>query len=107
VENQTFGVRPKIDSPTGNETAALRRVSFSRNRSFFPNQFVFHTFAMGTPGRLLCSLNMDPVEAPPPHQIRCDGCSQTTPSYDIVHYGSWNRDTDSSVADASTRKWPS
>ena len=31
---------------------------------------------------------MDPVEAPPPHQIRCDGCSQTTPSYDIVHYGS-------------------
>src|SRR5215472_5701838 len=31
---------------------------------------------------------MDPVEAPPPHQIRCDGCSQTMPSYDIVHYGS-------------------
>src|SRR5437660_2576233 len=31
---------------------------------------------------------MDPVEAPLPHQIRCDGCSQTTPSYDIVHYGS-------------------
>ncbi len=31
---------------------------------------------------------MDPVEASPPHQIRCDGCSQTTPSYDIVHYGS-------------------
>ena len=43
---------------------------------------------MGTPGCLLCSLNMDPVEAPPPHQIRCDGCSQTTSSYDVVHYGS-------------------
>jgi hypothetical protein len=31
---------------------------------------------------------MDPVEAPPPRQIRCDGCSQIMPSYDIVHYGS-------------------
>ena len=31
---------------------------------------------------------MDPVEALPPHQITCDACSQTTPSYDIVHYGS-------------------
>ena len=31
---------------------------------------------------------MDPVEVPPPRQIRCDGCSQITPSYDIVHYGS-------------------
>jgi hypothetical protein len=31
---------------------------------------------------------MDPVQAPPPHQIRCDACSQTTPSYDIVLYGS-------------------
>ena len=61
---------------------------FLVTRSFFPNQFIFHTLAMGTPGCLLCSLNMDPVEAPPPHQIRCDGCSQTMPSYDIVHYGS-------------------
>jgi len=31
---------------------------------------------------------MDSVEVPPPHQTRCDGCSQLTPSYDIVHYGS-------------------
>jgi hypothetical protein len=31
--------------------------------------------------------NMDPVELPPSHQVRCDGCSQITPSYDIVHYG--------------------
>ena len=43
---------------------------------------------MGTPGCLLSSLNMVPVEAAPPRQIRCDACSQATPSYDIVHYGS-------------------
>ena len=51
VENQhstskTFGVRPKIDSPTGNETAAPAPFLFLVTRSFFPNQFVFHTFAM-------------------------------------------------------------
>jgi hypothetical protein len=31
---------------------------------------------------------MDAAEVLPPRQIRCDGCSQITPSYDIVHYGS-------------------
>ena len=31
---------------------------------------------------------MDAVEQTPRRQIRCDGCSQITPSYDIVHYGS-------------------
>jgi hypothetical protein len=31
---------------------------------------------------------MDSVEVSPPHQTRCDGCSQLMPSYDIVHYGS-------------------
>ena len=29
---------------------------------------------------------MDAVE--PTREIRCDGCRQITPSYDIVHYGS-------------------
>jgi hypothetical protein len=51
VENQhstskTFGVRPKIDSP-GNVNSSPRAVFlFLVTRSFFPNQFVFHTFAM-------------------------------------------------------------
>jgi hypothetical protein len=31
---------------------------------------------------------MDPIEIPPPRQIRCDGCSQITPGYDILHYRS-------------------
>ena len=30
------------------------------------------------------------MEVPLPHQTRCDGCSQMTPRYDIVHYGSIN-----------------
>lgn len=37
---------------------------------------------------LLCSLNMDTVAPAPRRQTRCDGCSQITPSYDIVNYGS-------------------
>lgn len=44
---------------------------------------------MRRPWRLLCSLNMDPAEfARHQLQIHCDGCSQITPSYDIVNYGS-------------------
>ncbi len=43
---------------------------------------------MRRPWRLLCSLNMDPAEFARHQQIRCDGCSQITPSYDIVNYGS-------------------
>ena len=31
---------------------------------------------------------MEPVESTRYRQIRCDGCSQITPSYDIVNYGS-------------------
>ena len=34
---------------------------------------------------------MDPVERTPRHQIRCDGCGQLTPGYDIVNYGSIER----------------
>lgn len=34
---------------------------------------------------------MDEVERTPRRQIRCDGCSQITPSYDIVNYGSIER----------------
>ncbi len=43
---------------------------------------------MRTSCRLLCSLKMDPAEFTRSKQIRCDGCSQITPSYDIVNYGS-------------------
>lgn len=41
--------------------------------------------------RLLCSLKMDTVEVPRPCQVHCDGCSQITPGYDIVHYGSMDQ----------------
>jgi hypothetical protein len=34
---------------------------------------------------------MDPAEFARRQQIRCDGCSQITPSYDIVNYGSTER----------------
>ena len=34
---------------------------------------------------------MDTAASTPPHQVRCDGCSQSTPGYDIVHYGSIER----------------
>ena len=34
---------------------------------------------------------MDRTEFPQNQQTRCDGCSQITPSYEIVHYGSPER----------------
>jgi len=37
---------------------------------------------------LLSSVKMDTREFPQSHQIRCDGCRQTTPGYDIVNYRS-------------------
>ena len=36
-------------------------------------------------------VKMDPGEVTPSQQIRCDGCRQSAPSYDIVHYGSIER----------------
>ena len=39
-------------------------------------------------GLLLCSLNKDPVTSAPRHQVRCDGCGQSTSGYEIVNYGS-------------------
>ena len=39
-------------------------------------------------GLLLCSLNTDPVTSAPRHQVRCDGCGQSTSGYEIVNYGS-------------------
>ena len=46
--------------------------------------------------RLWCLLSgmlvkMDAGEFAPSQQIRCDGCRQSAPSYDIVHYGSIER----------------
>jgi hypothetical protein len=43
------------------------------------------------PVRLLCSVKMDPGEFTQSLPIRCDGCRQTTPGYDIVNYGSMER----------------
>jgi hypothetical protein len=43
------------------------------------------------PVRLLCSVKMDPGEFTRSQPIRCDSCRQTTPSYDIVNYGSMER----------------
>jgi hypothetical protein len=40
---------------------------------------------------LLSSVKMDRTELAQNQQIRCDGCSQITPSYEIVHYGSLER----------------
>src|SRR5258708_9504624 len=40
---------------------------------------------------LLCSGKMDPGEFTQCQPIRCDGCRQTTPGYDIVNYGSMER----------------
>jgi hypothetical protein len=37
---------------------------------------------------LLCSVKMEPGESTQSQQIRCDGCRQTTPGYEIVNYGS-------------------
>ena len=37
---------------------------------------------------LLCSVQMDQVEIRRTKQIRCDGCGQLTPSYNIFTYGS-------------------
>src|SRR5438046_10350399 len=37
---------------------------------------------------LLCSVKMEPGEFTQSQQIRCDGCRQTTPGYEIVNYGS-------------------
>lgn len=34
---------------------------------------------------------MDSAASTPRHQVGCDGCGQSTPSYDIVHYGSLER----------------
>jgi hypothetical protein len=34
---------------------------------------------------------MDPGEFMPNQQIRCDGCRQSAPGYDIVNYGSIER----------------
>lgn len=36
-------------------------------------------------------VKMDPGEFTLSQQIRCDGCRQSAPSYDIVHYGSIER----------------
>jgi hypothetical protein len=36
-------------------------------------------------------VTMDPGETALSQQIRCDGCRQSAPSYDIVHYGSIER----------------
>ncbi len=46
---------------------------------------------LSPPGPLLSSLNMDTAASTPRHQICCDGCGQSTPGYDIVHYGSIER----------------
>src|SRR6266581_5595404 len=40
---------------------------------------------------LLCSVKMEPGEFTQSQQIRCDGCRQTAPGYDIVNYGSIER----------------
>jgi hypothetical protein len=37
---------------------------------------------------LLCSVKMNRAESTRSQQIRCDGCTQITASYDIVNYGS-------------------
>jgi len=37
---------------------------------------------------LLCSVKMEPGEFTQSQQVRCDGCRQTTPGYEIVNYGS-------------------
>ncbi len=34
---------------------------------------------------------MDTAPSTPPYQVRCDACGQSTPGYDIVHYGSIER----------------
>lgn len=34
---------------------------------------------------------MDIAPSTLPHQVRCDACGQSTPGYDIVHYGSIER----------------
>lgn len=34
---------------------------------------------------------MDALESTARHQVRCDGCGQSTPGYDTVHYGSIER----------------
>jgi hypothetical protein len=34
---------------------------------------------------------MDTAASTPRHQVRCDGCGQSTPGYDLVHYGSIQR----------------
>jgi len=36
-------------------------------------------------------VKMDPGKFTPSQQIRCDGCRQSAPSYDIVNYGSIER----------------
>ena len=36
-------------------------------------------------------VKVDPGEFTPNQQIRCDGCRQSAPSYDIVNYGSMER----------------
>lgn len=41
--------------------------------------------------RLLSSVKMDRTESPQNQQTRCDGCSQITPDYEIVNYGSLER----------------
>src|SRR5215831_8048869 len=43
---------------------------------------------MRTPCCLVLLSEMDPAAFKGNQQIRCDGCSQITPSYDIVNYGS-------------------
>lgn len=42
------------------------------------------------PGSLLSSRIMDSAE-PTPRHVCCDGCGQSTPSHEIVHYGSIER----------------
>lgn len=41
---------------------------------------------------LLSSLSMDALESTARDQVRCDGCGQATPGYDIVNYGAVERE---------------